>query len=68
MTFEQVDHIVISELQDAYERNVTLGRYEGVHDMGPDEQLCDAIETVLEYFMAPSEYEAWKRKHGRNNS
>ena len=44
-----VDHIIINELMESYERNNKF----------PDYKLLDAILTVLEYYMPPKEFEAW---------
>ena len=44
-----VDHIIINELMESYERNNKF----------PDYELLDAILTVLEYYMPPKEFEAW---------
>ena len=44
-----VDHIIINELMESYERNNKF----------PDYKLLDAILTVLEYYMPSKEFEAW---------
>lgn len=61
MTWDQVDAIVISELQEAYRLNVLPNYDEGGHDMGPDHELVSSIETVLQYFMSKEDYEHWKQ-------
>lgn len=62
MTWDQVDAVVIEELKDAHERNLTLDRDEGGVYLDPDWELLNAIEKVLEYFMPHSEFEHWRRE------
>ena len=58
LTWDQIDHIVVAELQEAYNMNKN---YDEI-DVGIP-GLPEALLTVLEYFMAPSEFEQWKNTH-----
>ena len=54
MTHEQIDAIVVSELQEAYRLNLIQEYDEGGYPIGRDEELLDALERVLCYFMPVS--------------
>jgi hypothetical protein len=55
-----VDHIIINELMESYERNNKFDKVDCSDDiLEPDYKLLDAILTVLEYYMPPKEFEAW---------
>ena len=58
LNFDMTQHIVVSELQEAYNMNKN---YDEI-DVGIP-GLPEALLTVLEYFMAPSEFEQWKNTH-----
>ena len=65
LTDEFVEHIVITELQDMYERNLVEDRDEGGFPLGHNEELLKAIEVVLQYvmpFREAKEYIDSKRK------
>ena len=64
MTWDQVDAIVIEELQEAYRMNSLVNYDEGGVDLGPDEQLLEALKLVLQYFMPSAEYEVWEKHNG----
>ena len=55
LTSEQIDHVIVKELQRAYEYNSESGPYEG----GVDEDMLDGLRTVLQYYMVPSKYDDW---------
>lgn len=59
LEYEQIDSIVVSELQEAYEMN-----------LDPElnnRKLLDAIETVLDYYMASMDFADWKLKYENRN-
>lgn len=56
LTWDQIDRFVVAELQEAYDMN------KNDDDTGIP-GLSQALLTVLEYFMAPSEFEQWKNTH-----
>lgn len=59
LEYEQIDSIVVSELQEAYEMN-----------LDPElnnQKLLDAIETVLDYYMASMDFADWKLKYENRN-
>ena len=60
LVYEQIEAIVIEELQEAYKMNMRSERDEGGLDLGLDGDLLKSLDTVLEYFMAPSEHRKWK--------
>ena len=47
---EQVDSIIIEDLKEALEMNLD------------NSKLSNAIQTVLEYYMTPSDFEVYKRE------
>ena len=61
LSWEQIDGIVNSELQHIYDLESKTG-YDG-HGVNvePNQRLLDAIETVLDYCMAPSAFDEWKQ-------
>jgi hypothetical protein len=60
LIYDQIDAIVIEELQEAYKMNMVSERDEGGLDLGIDGDLLQSLDTVLEYYMAPSEHRKWK--------
>jgi len=60
VTNDQIDSIVRQELQLAFELNRHPNRIDCSDDIvEPDEDLLTALTTVLEYFSAPDDHEAW---------
>lgn len=57
--YEQVDAIIIKDLQEAHRINSKPDRDEGGVELDVDLHLLTAIESVLAYYMPPSEYEQW---------
>ena len=54
---QDLDQIMVRDLQDAFQWNL---------DSDEDKQeLLDAIEVVLSYYMSPSEFSAWFVTRGR---
>ena len=54
---QDLDQIMVRDLQDAFRWNL---------DSDEDKQeLLDAIEVVLSYYMSPSEFGAWFVSRGR---
>ena len=54
---QDLDQIMVRDLQDAFQWNL---------DSDEDKQeLMDAIEVVLSYYMSPSEFSAWFVTRGR---
>lgn len=51
LSWDQLEQIVVGELQEAYRNNLNSNFY--------DEKLDDAIKVLLNYYMAPSEYQEW---------
>ena len=51
---------MIEELQEAYKMNMRSERDEGGFDLGLDGDLLQSLDTVLQYYMALSEYRKWK--------
>lgn len=60
LTYDMVDHIVITELKDIYDRNLIPNTDEGGWPMDQDMKLLEAVDVLLAYIMPPSEYEEWK--------
>lgn len=58
LTLGQINHIVVAELQEAYNMNKN---YDEI-DVGIP-GLPEALLTALEYFMSPSEFNQWKNTH-----
>jgi Tfp pilus assembly PilM family ATPase len=58
LNYEQVDSIVKEELLEAYKENLK----ETYSD-----EILDALEIVLQYYMSPSEYFEWFPNRGRND-
>ena len=56
LSFDMTQHIVVTELQEAYDMNK---KYDDCGIPG----LPEALLTVLEYFMVPSEFDQWKNTH-----
>lgn len=53
---EDTNRIVVDELQDAFKWNL---------DNESENELLNAIEVLLAYYMKPSEYSAWFVTRGR---
>jgi hypothetical protein len=53
---EDLNRIVVDELQDAFKWNL---------DDESQNELLNAIEVLLAYYMKPSEYSAWFVSRGR---
>jgi hypothetical protein len=53
---QDLDQIMVKDLQDAFRYNL---------DSEDKEELLDAIEVVLSYYMSPSEYKEWFKTRGR---
>lgn len=54
LTWDQLDHVVTSELKDCYETQIE-------HDAeGRDYELIHALNVVLKYYMDHSDYDEWK--------
>lgn len=51
MTIEQIDSIIVDELQEA----VHMAQFQD------DKTLFNALLTVLDYYMIPSEFEEFKK-------
>ena len=49
LEWEQVDAIVVKELQYAY--------------VNGDDDVADAAKVLLQYYMAPSDYEQWSNEN-----
>ena len=60
LVYDQIEAIVVEELQEAYKMNMVSERDEGGFDLGLNGDLLKSLDTVLEYFMAPSEHRKWK--------
>ena len=60
LTYDMVDHIMIEELKDIYNRNKVVNRDEGGWPLDEDEEVLNAVDVLLAYIMSPSEYEEWK--------
>ena len=62
LTDDQVDEIVVEELKLAYELNCKPNKVDCSDDyIDPDYKLLASLEYVLQYFMVPSEFKAWKQ-------
>jgi len=55
LTDEFIEHIVITELKSTYEMNLNMYDDEGGTPMDPDDNILDAVETLLKYFMPYTE-------------
>lgn len=53
---QDLDQIMVRDLQDAFRYNL---------DSDDKQELLDAIEVVLSYYMSPSEFSAWFVTRGR---
>jgi hypothetical protein len=53
---DDVNRIIVKDLQDAFRYNL---------DSEDKEELLDAIEVVLSYYMSSSEYKEWFKTRGR---
>jgi hypothetical protein len=53
---QDLDQIMVKDLQDAFRYNL---------DSEDKEELLNAIEVVLAYYMSPSEYKEWFKTRGR---
>ncbi len=53
---QDLDQIMVKDLQDAFRYNL---------DSEDKEELLDAIEVVLSYYMSSSEYKEWFKTRGR---
>ena len=60
LVYDQIEAIIIEDLQEAYKMNMVSERDEGGFDLGLDGDLLQSLDTVLQYYMAPSEYRKWK--------
>lgn len=59
LTWEQIDSIVIEEMKDSLDTQFHLS----YNDMDKvDWKLIEALETVLGYYMDPSEFDLYKRE------
>ena len=56
---EECDRIIIDSLRDSYDRTNKLGYNESSKVFNPDYKLLDAIETLMRYYMCPTEFKAW---------
>ncbi len=60
LIYDQIEAIIVEDLKEAYEMNMVSERDEGGFDLGIDGDLLQSLDTVLQYYMAPSEYRKWK--------
>lgn len=57
------DSLIVEELQNAYRLNSKLNYIDCSDDeIPPDDELLNAIDMVLDYFMTPEQASAWKVK------
>ena len=54
---EDLNRIVVDELQDAFKWNL---------DDESQNELLNAIEVLLAYYMKPTEYKEWFKTRGRD--
>ena len=55
---EDINRIIIDDLQDAFKWNL---------DSEGENELLNAIEVMLQYYMKPSEYSEWFKIRGRDD-
>lgn len=60
MNASDIDTIIITDLQQVYERELHPGKDEGGQMIEPDYILLDSIKRVLKYYMTPEEYLKWQ--------
>ena len=53
---EDINRIIVDDLQDAFKWNL---------DSEGENELLNAIEVMLQYYMKPSEYSEWFKIRGR---
>ena len=53
---EDINQIIVEDLQDAFKWNL---------DSEGENELLNAIEVMLQYYMKPSEYSEWFKTRGR---
>jgi hypothetical protein len=53
---EDINRIIVEDLQDAFKWNL---------DSEEENELLNAIEVMLQYYMKPSEYSEWFKTRGR---
>ena len=53
---EDINRIIVDDLQDAFKWNL---------DSEGENELLNAIEVMLQYYMKPSEYSEWFKTRGR---
>ena len=53
---EDINRIIVDDLQDAFKWNL---------DSEEENELLNAIEVMLQYYMKPSEYSEWFKIRGR---
>ena len=54
---EDINRIIVDDLQDAFKWNL---------DSEGENELLNAIEVMLQYYMKPSEYSEWFKIRGRD--
>jgi hypothetical protein len=53
---EDINQIIVDDLQDAFKWNLNSEE---------ENELLNAIEVMLQYYMKPSEYSEWFKTRGR---
>ena len=53
---EDINRIIVDDLQDAFKWNL---------DSEGENELLNAIEVMLQYYMKPNEYSEWFKTRGR---
>ena len=53
---EDINRIIVDDLKDAFKWNL---------DSEGENELLNAIEVMLQYYMKPSEYSEWFKTRGR---
>ena len=53
---EDINRIIVDDLQDAFKWNLNSEE---------ENELLNAIEVMLQYYMKPSEYSEWFKTRGR---
>lgn len=60
---EMLDRIIVNELKEAYSLNKTPNKIDCSEDyIDVDTQLLYSLDKVLQYYMAPDEYNSWLLK------
>ena len=54
---EDINRIIVDDLKDAFKWNL---------DSEDENELLNAIEVMLQYYMKPSEYSEWFKIRGRD--